>query len=104
MRDPGMKAVRSWAVTMALAAGAFSATAGPAAAQNMAQARTVAAQSAQVDVARFWRGDGVTLLEGVVSILVGAGSTANPQVELVIMDNAGKALHTESWTDTVSQQ
>ena len=98
-----MKAVRSFAALIPLLAGGIGA-AGPAAAQNIAQAQTVAAPSAQLSVARFWRGEGATLLEGVVSTAVGSSDNAHPQIELVVTDSTGAVLHTETWTDTVSQQ
>lgn len=52
-------------------------------------------------VARFWRGEGRTLLEGIVGLPV-ARSTRS--VELAIKDSTGKVLHNESWADSASAQ
>jgi len=85
------QAVRSALVVPLLVSGAI-----------LASVESVSAQgTARLRVARFWRGDGTTLLEGVVGAPIGAGSTANPVVELAITDADGKLLHQESWTDTI---
>lgn len=87
-----------------LASGVVIAVSSQAAAQNIADARAVPQQGASLHIARFWRGNGVTLVEGVVGARVGAGSTAQPVVELSIRDDKGQVLHRETWTDTVTQQ
>lgn len=51
--------------------------------------------------ARFWRGEGRTLLEGVVGLPV-ARSTRT--IDLVVRDSTGKVLHTETQTDSASAQ
>ena len=49
--------------------------------------------------ARFWRGEGRTLLEGVV----GLPMAAEPQtVEVLVRDDSGNVLYTESWTDSAT--
>ncbi|HEX6560129.1 MAG TPA: GWxTD domain-containing protein [Longimicrobiales bacterium] len=85
------QAVRSAMMVPLLASGAFLASVESATAQSAAHLR----------VARFWRGNGTTLLEGVVGAPIGAGSTANPLVDLTITDADGKQLHHESWVDTI---
>ncbi len=64
---------------------------------------TADAQQATDDLklrtARFWRGEGRTLLEGVVGLPVAA---ANRSVEVVVRDSEGRVLHSESWTDSAS--
>lgn len=85
------QAVRSAMMVPLLVSGAFLANVERAFAQTDAHLR----------VARFWRGNGTTLLEGVVGAPIGAGSTANPVVELAITDADGKLLHQESWVDTI---
>lgn len=49
--------------------------------------------------ARFWRGDGRTLLEGVVGLPVAASVRT---IELAVSDSTGRVLHTESWTDSAN--
>lgn len=65
-------------------------------------------RSAQSDVsistARFWRGDGRTLVEGVLGFPIPAAGTANPVVELTVRDRAGQILTRETWTDTISER
>jgi GWxTD domain-containing protein len=57
-------------------------------------------------VARFWRGDGQTLVEGMIGVPVrhieNGGNTA--QIELIVRDSAGQVLHRESWSDTISDR
>ena len=64
---------------------------------------TADAQQANDDLrlrtTRFWRGEGRTLLEGVVGLPVAA---ANRSVEVVVRDSDGRVLHSESWTDSAS--
>jgi GWxTD domain-containing protein len=60
--------------------------------------------TAEVSVARFWRGEGVTAFEGVVSVPLGGGNADIPVVALSIKDSSGQVLHSESWTDSVSQE
>ncbi|MGH7468477.1 MAG: GWxTD domain-containing protein [Longimicrobiales bacterium] len=60
----------------------------------------------RIRVARFWRGDGQTLVEGMIGVpvrhLENGANTA--QVELVVRDSGGQVLHRESWTDTISER
>jgi GWxTD domain-containing protein len=51
--------------------------------------------------ARFWRGEGRTLFEGVVGLPV-AQSTRT--IELVVRDSTGQVLHSETKTDSASAQ
>jgi GWxTD domain-containing protein len=73
-----------------------------------AGAASASAQSAAVAMhfARFWRGDGQTLVEGMIALPVraGTGLSNTVQVELVVRDSASKELHREAWTDTISDR
>lgn len=98
--------IRSALLVPLLVSGAGFAVAIPAAAQNTAQSHTVPSQqaNAHLRVARFWRGEGVTLLEGVIGAPVGAGNTASPLVRLTISDSDGKVLLSDTMTHTVTPQ
>ena len=52
-------------------------------------------------VARFWRGEGRTLLEGVVGLPVARNAR---NVELTVRDSTGKSLYSETWADSASAQ
>lgn len=52
-------------------------------------------------VARFWRGDGRTLLEGIVGVPV---ATSSRSVQLTVRDTSGKTLHSETYSDTAGVQ
>ena len=51
--------------------------------------------------ARFWRGEGRTLLEGVVGLPVAQSART---IDLVVRDSTGKVLHSETRTDSASAQ
>ncbi|MGQ0560683.1 MAG: GWxTD domain-containing protein [Gemmatimonadota bacterium] len=55
----------------------------------------------RVRVARFWRGEGRTLLEGVIGMPV---ATSTRTVDLTVQDSTGKVLHSETFTDSASAQ
>jgi GWxTD domain-containing protein len=55
----------------------------------------------RVRVARFWRGEGRTLLEGVIGMPV---ATATRTVDLTVRDSTGNVLHSETFTDSASAQ
>jgi GWxTD domain-containing protein len=57
--------------------------------------------SIRLRVARFWRGEGRTLLEGVVGLPVARETRT---VELTIRDSAGTVLHNEATTDSAHAQ
>ena len=67
--------------------------------------RVEAQQSSQSGVhlrtARFWRGEGRTLLEGVFSLPVAQSVRT---VDLIVRDSTGKVLHTETMTDSAHAQ
>lgn len=54
-----------------------------------------------VRVARFWRGEGRTLLEGVVGLPI---ATSARTVDLTVRDSTGKVLHSETFTDSANAQ
>ena len=60
----------------------------------------------RIRLARFWRGSGQTLVEGVIGVpvrhLENAANTM--RVELVVRDSSGAVLHQENWTDTISER
>lgn len=63
------------------------------------------AQAADGDIrlrtARFWRGEGRTLFEGVVGLPVPQSTRT---IELVVRDSTGQVLHSETKTDSASAQ
>ena len=65
---------------------------------------TVRAESVRIRAARFWRGEGKTLIEAIIGVPVRAteGASANASVDLFVRDEAGRVLFSESWTDTIS--
>ncbi|HUP88625.1 MAG TPA: GWxTD domain-containing protein [Longimicrobiales bacterium] len=60
-----------------------------------------AQQNARLRVARFWRGEGRTLLEGIVGLPI-AKSTRS--VHLAVKDSTGRVLYNEAWTDSANAQ
>lgn len=54
-----------------------------------------------VRVARFWRGEGRTLLEGVIGLPIATSARA---VDLTVRDSTGKVLHSETFTDSATAQ
>ncbi|HET9440339.1 MAG TPA: GWxTD domain-containing protein [Longimicrobiales bacterium] len=66
---------------------------------SAAEAQQPASKDVQLRTARFWRGEGRTLLEGVVGLPV---ATMNRSVELTVRDSTGKTLHSESWSDSAT--
>ena len=69
----------------------------------------VSAQQAQqgdvsISTARFWRGDGRTLVEGVLGFPIPAAGAGNPTIEMTVRDQSGQVLTREEWTDTISDR
>jgi GWxTD domain-containing protein len=60
-------------------------------------------QAVRVELVRFWRPDGTTLVEAVVGLPVRPDRAGgNPSVELAVRDSTGRVLYETAWTDTVS--
>jgi GWxTD domain-containing protein len=60
-------------------------------------------QDVRVELVRFWRTDGATLVEAVVGLPVRPDvARGNPAVELAVRDSTGRVLYETSWTDTIS--
>lgn len=55
----------------------------------------------RIRTARFWRGEGRTLLEGVIGMPISASTRS---VDLTVRDSTGKVLHSETFTDSASAQ
>jgi GWxTD domain-containing protein len=66
-----------------------------------AEAQQTNSNDLRVRVARFWRGEGRTLLEGVIGMPV---ATATRTVDLAVRDSAGNVLHSETFVDSASAQ
>ncbi|MEX2282300.1 MAG: GWxTD domain-containing protein [Gemmatimonadota bacterium] len=60
----------------------------------------------RIRLARFWRGSGQTLVEGVIGLPVRVvdGQANTALVELLVRDSTGQVLHREAWTDTISDR
>ena len=56
----------------------------------------------RIRTARFWRGEGKTLVEAVIGVPVREQGPV--KVDLAVRDNGGRVLFTESWTDSVSER
>src|SRR5687768_10779487 len=66
-----------------------------------AEAQQANSSDLRVRVARFWRGEGRTLLEGVIGMPI---ATATRTVDLTVRDSTGNVLHSETFTDSASAQ
>lgn len=66
-----------------------------------AEAQQAARADLQVRVARFWRGEGRTLLEGVIGLPV---ATSTRTIDLTVRDSTGTVLHSETFTDSAVAQ
>ncbi|HEY0809200.1 MAG TPA: hypothetical protein VGD49_03525, partial [Longimicrobiales bacterium] len=64
---------------------------------SLAEAQQASTGNVRLRVARFWRGEGRTLLEGVVGLPLAREPRS---LEFSVRDNTGKVLHTEAWTDS----
>jgi len=82
----------------------WSGSAGPGGVRSAAAQQETQADTISISTARFWRGDGRTLIEGVVGLPIPAAANTNPLVELTVRDQSGQVLSREEWTDTISER
>src|SRR5262245_25348551 len=66
-------------------------------APGSAEAQNADSSTVRLRVARLWRGEGRTLLEGVIGLPL-AGAKRSVAVE--VRDSTGKALYSERWEDS----
>lgn len=66
-----------------------------------AEAQQAGRDHVQVRTARFWRGEGRTLLEGVIGLPV---ATSTRTIDLTVRDSTGEVLHSETFTDSALAQ
>ena len=70
-------------------------------AAKQAEAQQTEVSGPNLRIARFWRGQGRTLLQGVVGLPVAQGTRS---VDVTVRDSTGKVLLTEAWTDSAIAQ
>lgn len=70
-------------------------------AAKQAEAQQTEGSAVHLRIARFWRGEGRTLLQGVVGVPMAQSVRS---VDVTVRDSTGKVLLTEAWTDSANAQ